>query len=98
MQAEEKDGAVDRDEFLEGGMWLCCGSRKREGSAETCSLGVHASQAVEVRLRRDDAGEVVLARPETKREPQTDAYDMARLQGDYGGGGMVREGEGVRIG
>ena len=82
MQAEEKDGAVDRDEFPEGGMWLCCGSRKREGSAETCSLGVHASEAVEeVRLRRDDAGEVVLGSSGDKpREPQTDAYDMARCR------------------
>ena len=31
---------VDRDEFPEGGMWLCCGKTSKAGS-EACSIGNH---------------------------------------------------------
>ena len=40
MQSSEADAG----EFPEGGIWLCCGSKSREGG-EKCSLGLHATLA-----------------------------------------------------
>ena len=55
--------AVDTEEFPEGGMWLCCGSKKKQGG-ERCAIGVHASadtaENQEVVVSYDEHGEVVL--------------------------------------
>ena len=75
--SEVASDAVDA-EYPEGGMWLCCGSKKRVGDG--CGIGVHATVdaaaadgAGELRLRRDEKGEVVIddvgAKPASKAVP-----------------------------
>jgi hypothetical protein len=57
--------AVDPDEFPEGGIWLCCGS-KRKGNIEACQVGKHAAEdegdtAGDAKLIRTADGEVVIS-------------------------------------
>ena len=56
MQSDETSGTAD---FPEGGMWLCCGSKSKQGG-ERCALGVHASADVaenQVVVSCDEKGE-----------------------------------------
>jgi hypothetical protein len=44
--ADGSAAVVDRAAFPEGGMWLCCGSKSKDGAAERCTLGEHAAKVV----------------------------------------------------
>ena len=75
MQSSEADAG----EFPEGGIWLCCGSKSREGG-EKCSLGVHATlagktaaEAESVQLNRSANGEVVLSSGRRRAAPAVPA-------------------------
>ena len=75
MQSSEADAG----EFPEGGIWLCCGSKSREGG-EKCSLGLHATlagktaaEAESVQLNRSANGEVVLSSGRRRAAPAVSA-------------------------
>ena len=42
--ADGSAAVVDRAAFPEGGLWLCCGSKSKDGAAERCTIGEHAAR------------------------------------------------------
>ena len=76
--------SIDLTEFPQGGIWLCCGSKRKEGGDMCCKLGLHAvADAVtegerttdDVRLSRNAAGEVVIT---SARRPVGDKWEERR--------------------